>query len=158
MTGATDLDFNNGDVFVISLSSTGVPDAGFGGGDGIVTRDVAGRWDVGNDVIANGNKILVGGGTKPSGGQFDSLLLQLNDNGTADAGAFGGDGLAVRPVQTSDDEIHRMILQSGKVVAVIEPDNGAITLARFNLDAAGSLDSTFSGDGKAQHALLPGRV
>ena len=59
VTGATDLDFNNGDVFVISLSSTGVPDARFGGGDGIVTRDVAGRWDVGNDVIANGNKILV---------------------------------------------------------------------------------------------------
>ncbi len=63
--------------------------------------------------------------------------------------SFGGDGIVTTEVGSSSDAKSVAIQNNGKIVAVGYSDNGSdndFALVRYDTD--GSLDSTFSGDGK----------
>src|SRR6185295_3344879 len=118
-------------------------DAGFSGDGKQMTR--FGVVDQANGVAlqSDGKIIAVGGSgvTRPS----DFGLARYNPNGSLDT-SFSGDGRQTTPFGPFDDQAFGVALQSdGKSVAVGEV-GGDFGLARHNPD--GSLDASFSGDGR----------
>ncbi len=109
-------------------------------GDGRQTTDFAGA-DGANGVAiqANGKIVAVGQGA------VGFALARYNPNGSLDT-SFSGDGR-----QTTDfggsDAAHGVAIQAdGKIVAVGWGRPAGLALARYNPN--GSLDTSFSGDGK----------
>ena len=108
-------------------------------GDGRQTADFLGA-DRANGVAiqANGKIVAVGEG----GVGF--ALARYNPNGTLDT-SFSGDGRQTTDFGASDGAHGVAIQADGKIVAVGEGSVG-LTLARYNPN--GTLDTSFSGDGK----------
>jgi uncharacterized delta-60 repeat protein len=135
-----------GDFAIARLNADGSPDTGFSG-DGRQTVDFGGT-DAANAVALTADgKIVVGGQGGPAN---DLVVTRLNSDGSVDtsfapAGAgkafvdFGGtdaaNGVAVQP--------DGKIVLDGSTSAV---GSGDAAVARLNAD--GSLDLSFSGDGK----------
>jgi uncharacterized delta-60 repeat protein len=118
------------------------------------------RTDFGSRDSANGvaiqadGKIVVAGVASggADGGEF--ALARYNPNGSLDR-SFSGDGKQTTDVGAGNDEAKAVALQGdGKIVAVggstIE-EFGDFALARYNPN--GSLDPSFSGDGKQEPNL-----
>jgi uncharacterized delta-60 repeat protein len=129
----------------------GSPDPSFSG-DGKQTTDFGG-FDEGRGVAlgANGKIVAVG-----DAGVGDFALARYNANGSLDP-SFSGDGKRTTDFG-GDDAAYGMVLQAdGKIVAVggggtaqagvlLHGSGENFALARYN--ANGSLDPSFSGDGK----------
>jgi uncharacterized delta-60 repeat protein len=106
-------------------------------------------------------KYVVGGavGIPGSGTASDFALARYNPDGTLDP-TFDGDGKVVTNFVTSTDQAIAVALQSdGKVVAVgfsrmSSTSKFDVAVARYNPD--GSLDTSFSADGKVTTPVLPG--
>jgi uncharacterized delta-60 repeat protein len=113
-------------------------------GDGKQTTDFSDfDFGYGQAVAVQPNGKIVGFGSVGSPGSF--AFVRYNADGSLD-GSFSGDGK-----QTADFGGHEisgdLVLQpDGKIVAVGEDDPGDFALARLNSD--GSLDNSFSDDGK----------
>ena len=112
-------------------------------GDGKQTTDFGATNDGGNGVAlqANGKVVVVGG----SGGDF--ALARYNPNGSLDT-SFSGDGKQRTVFGGSFGALAVALQPNGKIVAVgVAGSNfGDFALARYNPN--GSLDTSFSGDGK----------
>jgi len=100
--------------------------------------------DIATDVALQGNKIVVVGfSTTNDGGDF--ALARYNPDGSLDPN-FSGDGKQMTNFGSGDGATG-VALQGGKIVTV--GFGGSLrdfALARYNLN--GSLDTSFSGDGK----------
>ncbi len=143
--------------------STGVPDSSFGQSGRIVVD-----FGTGNDYLSEPHalalqpdgKIIVAGGSY----QYDLVdqsyfaVARYNPDGSYD-NTFDGDGRAVAPVGTVD--LYALceavaIQPDGKIVAAgwtyYDNYNVDFTLVRFLSD--GTLDNTFSGDGKVNSNIL----
>ena len=137
---AVGTDLESGDFVVARYNSNGSLDTSFSG-DGLQSTDFGGG--VGATAVAlqvNGRIVVVGGGG--AGGDF--ALARYNPNGALDT-SLSGDGR-----QTTDfggyDSARALALQAdGKIVAV-GGGSGDFLLARYNPN--GSLDTSFSGDGR----------
>jgi uncharacterized delta-60 repeat protein len=99
-------------------------------------------------VALQGNKIVVVGFTGDQEGHFGAFALaRYNPDGSLDT-SFSGDGKQTTDffVGSFGDRANGVALQgNGKIVAVGTPGAG-FALARYNSN--GSLDTSFSGDGK----------
>ena len=139
-TGATDF-------ALARFDSSGALDTSFSG-DGEQTTDFGGSNDRAHGVAVQADgKIVVAG--ERSSGSDDFALARYNPDGSLDA-SFSGDGK-----QTTDfggsDAANAVALRGGKIVLAGTGSLGGtrgsdFALARYNPD--GSLDTTFSGDGK----------
>ncbi len=116
--------------------------------DGIVSTDFAGSTDRGYALALQGDgKLFVAGYATTSNG-VDFAAARYNPDGSLDP-TFDTDGKAVVDFNAEFEYGQGAALQAdGKllVAGMIGVDLIAGALVRFNLD--GSLDSTFSGDGK----------
>jgi uncharacterized delta-60 repeat protein len=115
------------------------PDAGFGGGDGVVEL----AFNASVALQPDGRVALVGCN---EGGEL--LLQRLNADGTPDAGFGGGDGIVTATIGARGDCRQRIVIQpDGKLLVAISsyfPASGpASVLVRFHGD--GSLDTGFGG-------------
>ena len=135
------------DVVVARYMTDGTLDTSFGG-TGIVYIDIGGLADTAYDVAIQGDgKIVVAG---QSGGQF--LVMRFNNDGTLDTSGFGspngyvtttiGTSAGVQSVAIQSDS---KIVVAGDYVPPVFEEVDFLTL-RYNQD--GSLDTSFSGDGK----------
>jgi uncharacterized delta-60 repeat protein len=133
------------DFALARFNSNGSPDTSFSG-DGLQTTDFGGFEGARKVAVQGDGKIVAVGA---AGGDFG--LARYNSDGTLDAG-FSGDGL-----QTTDflfgaaDAANDVAIQAnGRIVAVGFAGGGATDfdfgLARYNTN--GSLDTSFSGDGR----------
>jgi uncharacterized delta-60 repeat protein len=121
-------------------------------GDGKQRTDFGSGADeaTGVAVQGDGKIVVVGGGGVDGEGFLDFAVARYNPNGSLDT-SFSGDGKQ-RTDLGGDDEASGVALQpNGKIVAVGTGGGGpenppAFALARYNPN--GSLDTTFSGDGK----------
>jgi uncharacterized delta-60 repeat protein len=134
-----------GDIRVIRLLPNGVPDPSFDG-DGVQTTDFGGDADFAAAVaVQSDGKIVVAGSASQ---QF--ALARYDTDGSLD-GSFDGDGkLTTTFGGISARAVDVAIHSGGKIVAFGDSaDASTRDLAIARYDADGSLDSGFSGDGRA---------
>ena len=117
---------------------------------GYITTDFSGFDDNGVGVaIQSDHKILVTGSSS-DGVDFDFAVARYNSDGSIDT-TFGSNGMVTTAIGSTDDYGNRNILQNdGKILLVgyiaVGSSGRQFALVRYNSD--GSLDTSFSGDGK----------
>ena len=147
VAGSSGLDFG-----LVKYSANGIPDPNFDQ-DGIVTTSF-GPGSVDNAYAVLGQpdgKILVAGRSKASGSENDDFALaRYNPDGSLDT-TFDGDGLATVDLAGEPDSAYDLALQpDGRIlVGGTAALSGLGQMALVRLNADGSLDATFAGDGKA---------
>jgi uncharacterized delta-60 repeat protein len=131
-------------------------DPSFGAG-GIVTTAVSTGRDQVNDMAFDAIGRIVVAGNSFNGSNFDFALARYNIDGTLDS-TFDGDGKATTPIGSGDDFGQSVAIDAVGRIVVAGISNygsgGDFALARYNSD--GSLDNTFSGDGKVTTSFGPG--
>ena len=135
-----------GDFAIARLNADGSPDTGFSG-DGRQTVDFGGA-DAANAVALTADgKIVVAGQGGPGN---DLVVTRLNPDGSVDTSfAPAGAGKAFVDFGATDAANGVAVQPDGKIVldgSTTAIGSGDAAMAR--LDAAGSLDPSFSGDGK----------
>jgi uncharacterized delta-60 repeat protein len=120
---------------LIRYNSNGTLDTTFDG-DGIATTGTT----IYSITIQTDGKIVVAG--VDSG---NLALARYNSNGTLDT-TFDGDGKVTTDITSQYDMADSVTIQNDGKIVVAGTANGDFALARYNSD--GSLDTTFSGDGK----------
>jgi uncharacterized delta-60 repeat protein len=128
----------------VSLTTSGAPDLGFGGGDGIVTTDT-GVSELGHVVVPlSSSAIFVSGRV---GG--DLAALRYSSLGVLDS-SFDGDGIAIVSATAPDADFVGLALQSnGKLVLSSKDTPGAnddFVVARLD-GTTGALDAGFGTGG-----------
>ncbi len=137
-------------IALARYNADGSVDTTFGGGDGIVTVN-PGQWGTGESVVVQSDgKILVAGYGQKSGYGFntDFVLLHFTADGTLDT-SFGNNGLITTDFGNGEDRAHSMVQSDGKILlsgSSLNGTNNNFAVARYNMD--GTLDTSFSGDGK----------
>lgn len=141
----------NRDFILARFTSAGALDSTFGGGDGIVQIGFNGN-DYASDIVRQGDgKLLVSGVGGPA---EDFALARFNADGTLDTNFGGGDGKVTTDFGDYDWSSRLALQQDGKIVAVggtffggVPANESDFAVARYQSN--GSLDTGFSGDGKA---------
>jgi uncharacterized delta-60 repeat protein len=125
-------------------SSDGTLDSAFSG-DGKVRTSFSTDRDFANAVAVQADgRIIAVGRSGGNGGRFG--LARYNTDGTLDT-TFGGDGRVTTNFTAGDDVANGVAVQAdGKIVVVGGANFTRFALARYSSD--GTLDSTFSGNGK----------
>jgi uncharacterized delta-60 repeat protein/uncharacterized repeat protein (TIGR01451 family) len=117
-------------------------------GDGKVTTDLAGGVDEANAVALQGDGKIVAAGLANVSGAFDFGLARYNADGSLDI-TFDGDGKVTTDLAGGTDQAFTVAIQGGKIVVTgggVVSGGEDFALARYNSD--GTLDTTFSGDGR----------
>lgn len=145
---------NNGSNFDFAVArylSDGTPDSTFDG-DGKTSTPVVSGDDLLLDLaIQRDGKVVAGGFARPTGGFADFAIVRYLSNGALDP-TFDGDGKLKTDIGGQDDEAHGLALQrDGRIVlsglaSNPGPTGDDFAVARYRSD--GSLDPTFSGDGR----------
>jgi len=137
----------NGKHFALARYRTnGTLDPTFGGDGMVVTKMTDGTDFLTAVAIQDDQKIVAAGEVGGSGGRYG--LTRYLPNGRLDD-TFGGDGRVMTNLSPGLDRAWGIAIQTdGKIVVagVATPLYAEFSAARYNTD--GSLDSTFSGDGK----------
>ena len=141
-------------AFTIALAAPGDLDTTFDG-DGKVTTNVVptspGRSDIAWGVAIQANGKIVAAGLSEIPGTFsqDFAVTRYNTNGSLDT-TFSGDGRLITNFGGGDLAFDVAVQPNGKIVVVGQSCPGSdicnVALARYNSN--GTLDTTFSGDGK----------
>jgi uncharacterized delta-60 repeat protein len=144
---------------VARFTSNGSLDHTFSGDGRVITRFPG---TVGNDfaagvAIENG-KIVVAGRSEQAGGVDKFAVARYNPNGSLDK-SFSGDGRVLTrfPGATGFDHADGVAIENGKIVVagVSHQASGGNKFAVARYNPNGSLDKSFSGDGR-QLTRFPG--
>lgn len=136
---------SNYDFALARYTTNGRPDSSFNG-NGKLAFDFGGGDMAAAVLLQPDGKIVVGG---TSDNHF--AVARFNENGTPD-NSFSVDGKEVIPMGFADDFTSMVIQADGKLVIVgssftdTNYDSAFFALARLNTD--GTIDNSFSGDGK----------
>jgi uncharacterized delta-60 repeat protein len=137
----------SGNFALARCNTDGTPDTTFGG-DGMVTGYVpAYNTRYNSTAIQTDGKIVVAGAAQ-DGKNLAFALARYNTDGTLDTN-FSGDGKLTTDFTSHPEAALAVAIQNdGKIVAVgnTGTDHTDFAIARYNTD--GSLDTTFSKDGK----------
>ena len=143
MLGTVDTTATSSNMALLRYNIDGSLDTSFNGNGEVITT----IWGSGQGVtLLPSGKILVAGSSWNNGNE-DVVLAQYNANGTLNTSFHGG--TIVTTDFGGDDQVSDVVLQSdGKILVTGYSLNRTnnISIARYNTD--GSLDTTFSGDGK----------
>ena len=144
------------DIFVARFTSSGNPDASFGGGDGYEITDFFNPRDYGNDlVIQPDGKIVVAGATNDEFGisfeylNFDYCMARYNTDGSLDA-SFGMGGRVVTESFGKGRTADVLLLSNGKLVLAGTSQTEQTSYADFALiryNSNGSVDTSFGTNG-----------
>ncbi len=132
------------DVALVRLNANGALDKSFGV-NGKVTTDVGSADNGGADLSLQGDKIVVAG-YLDDGTSYKAAVYRYKADGSLDT-TFSGDGIL--PIDFGGDNLFNAVtVYSGKIYAVGQGRSTQdFIVARINSN--GTLDTTFSGDGKA---------
>jgi uncharacterized delta-60 repeat protein len=130
-------------------NTDGSLDSGFGGDGKVTTKLTAGHDWVNALTIQPNGKIVAVGGSKPlNNNNAKFALVRYDSDGTLD-GTFDGDGKVTTNFTPGYDYAEDVALQpDGKIVVAGSAAGGGKKFALARYDPTGTLDGTFSGDGK----------
>jgi len=143
---------------VARYSGTGALDTSFSG-NGKTSLDFDSGTDAASAVVVQSNGKILAGGSTVQGSTSSFALARFNVDGTPDT-TFSGDGRLTTGFGTNEAGINGLAIgPGGKIVAVGFSgddigDQRDFAVARYNSN--GSLDQTFSGDGKLTFAFGSG--
>lgn len=144
----------NAKFAVIRYMPDGTLDTTFSS-DGKVTTGFPPSFSLGFAVAITSSGQIVAGGQ--AGGQV--ALARYNTDGPLDT-AFGGDGKVTINFTSGTDYTDDIVIQPAdeKIVAAGSANffSGASTFALARINTDGTLDSSFSGDGKVTTNIVPG--
>jgi uncharacterized delta-60 repeat protein len=141
----SDAGASNADFALARYNPNGSLDTSFDG-DGKLVTDFSTRDFPGDVAIQADGKIVMAGSTYGSSGAYNFALARYNVDGSLDT-AFDGDGKLETDFLGGWDWARAVAIQTnGKIVAAGSESEWNFALARYNTD--GSLDASFSGDGK----------
>ena len=117
--------------------------------DGKETTAIGVSTDIGQSVVVQSDSKIIVAGYSYNGSNQDFAVVRYNTDGSLDT-TFSGDGKQTTAIGSGHDLARSVALQSdGKIVVAGNAANGSnddFAVVRYNTD--GSLDTTFSGDGK----------
>lgn len=156
--------FFGGDDLLFRLLADGTLDPSFGGGDGLVTFDLARLDDIDEVAIDGENRIVAAGPSGPENGHETTTLIRLASDGSLDPG-FSDDGwtlVDLAPERFSIEQVSALVTdtESRSIVSIssVAPGPGISpyrrALVRFG--EGGSPDPGFGTDGKAFLEDIPG--
>jgi uncharacterized delta-60 repeat protein len=160
--GDVDSADGGGSFALARYKATGALDPTFDGDGKVRTRFAPTSSEIGTaGALQPDGKIVMAGavGIPGSGTAADFALARYNSDGTLDA-AFDGDGKVITDFSWQTDYAVAVAVQSDrKIVAAgwSRPPSEIpfdVAVARYNPD--GSLDTSFSGDGRVTTAIAPG--
>ena len=104
-----------------------------------------------NAVVMSGDKTVFGGSAADSWSRHDMGIGQLTSDGRNDTAFASGTGRTYVDFGFGDSDVRELLIQAdGKIVAIGESqvfdNDDSVAVTRLNAD--GSLDTSFSGDGK----------
>jgi uncharacterized delta-60 repeat protein len=139
---------------VARLDPDGTPDASFGdhGREMIRLPDGVRGYDSPWRVVpqSHGRLAMAGWIERPSDNDYKTLALRLRSDGSLDP-TFSRDGMAVVDADGVDNYAYGLTTDGGKLVMGLHTNTGDAGFVRLNAD--GSRDSTFGGDGVALHTM-----
>jgi len=117
--------------------------------DGIVITQVLTNADFAKALVIQPDGLLVAAGYSDNGTDYDFSAVRYNTDGSLDT-TFDTDGKVTTPVLSAGDVATSVALQTdGKLVlAGYAYDGSANVFAAVRYNSNGSLDTSFSGDGK----------
>ena len=138
---------------VLRYDAAGVLDAAFGGGDGIVTTEIAaGSSDVANDIaVRNSDGTIVAAGFTTGASDTNDFAVARYDSSGALDSSFSGNGKLSTGFGGREVARAVAIQPNGRVVVAGSRDDNDeageqdFALARYT--TAGALDDTLAGDG-----------
>ena len=141
------LDSSGYDFALLRYNSDGSLDTSFGGGDGIITTDIANNTDYSAAVTSQADgKIILAGYSRNSDNYYDYTLVRYNSDGSLDA-SFGNNGIVITDIATGSDYARDLIIQADGKLVVAGSGTNDFAIARYNAD--GSLDTSFANNGIA---------
>ena len=142
--GIANESFSSASIAAVRYNHDGSLDTSFDG-DGIVTTIVGTHGQANSVALQPDGKIVVGGHGL-IGSAWDFILVRYKSDGSLDTG-FDGDGKLTTNLLGSDFVYAIKLQPDGKIIAAgTADDNRSFAAARYNPN--GSLDPSFSGDGK----------
>ena len=143
--------FFGGDALVARFDPSGVPDASFGGGDGITTTKIGFGGFVGDVGLQSDGAIVVVGASLSITGNENMAVLRFDSTGTLDT-TFGGDGIVKTDATAGPDSGSAVaLLSDGSIVAIGTSGYEYGLLVGYHDD--GTLDTGFGTDGIVQTEL-----
>ncbi|HEX9375751.1 MAG TPA: hypothetical protein VGB19_05885 [Actinomycetota bacterium] len=147
VAGRHDVSGGSRDFFVERFRAGGAVDTGFGG---FVTVDFAGGSDEAYAVAVQSDGRILVGGRAEVGGDFRPAMVRFMPSGAPDSSFGGGDARVTTSVLDAS-QIRALAVQTdGKIVAVgvagAAESSSDFLVLRYRPN--GTLDPTFSGDGK----------
>jgi uncharacterized delta-60 repeat protein len=143
--------FFGGDALVARFDPSGVPDASFGGGDGITTTKIGFSGFVGDVGLQSDGAIVVVGASLSITGNENVAVLRFDSTGTLDT-TFGGDGIVKTDATAGPDSGSAVaLLSDGSIVAIGTSGYEYGLLVGYHVD--GTLDTGFGTDGIVQTEL-----
>jgi len=102
-----------------------------------------------NAIVVQSDGKVVTAGTTWNGSNYDFAIVRYNANGSLDI-TFSDDGKQITEFGSNEEGISLVVQADGKII-VGGNSNTTFAIARYNTD--GSLDATFSDDGKLLIAM-----
>ncbi len=113
--------------------------------DGKVTTSIGINNDHAQSVAIQNDGKIVAAGSSYKGYHYDFALVRYNPDGSLDT-SFDSDGKVTTAIGISIDYASDMTIQNDGKIVVVGHSSHNFALVRYNPD--GSLDTSFSGDGK----------
>jgi uncharacterized delta-60 repeat protein len=157
VVGEVDAYSNGSNPAVLRLDPDGTTDTTFGDHGRVMVKVPDGHrgYDSPWRVVgqAHGKVAMAGWLERPSGGNYKTLAMRLRSNGSLDP-TFSGDGWTAVDVDGADNYAYGMDTDGNKIVLGVHTSASDAGFVRLNAD--GTRDSTFDGDGVATHTLSVG--
>jgi uncharacterized delta-60 repeat protein len=146
----------NREIVVVRYNSNGTLDTSFSA-DGIVSTPVTGSYAEGKAIVVQYDGKIVVAGNTDDGANANIAVVRYNSNGTLDT-TFNSTGKVSTAIGSGFDEGFGIALTPEEKIVVggdyYNGTNSDYAVVRYNSN--GTLDSTFSTDGKATAAVGAG--
>lgn len=159
VAGTVERSAGNSDFGIVRYKADGTIDTSFGtNGKVVIPFNLSGRQTdraTGIAVQADGKIVVVGFASATSSDNHDFAVVRLNSNGTLDT-TFSGDGKQTVSFGADAYALGVVIQPNGKIVIAGTTQVGSshnYDMAVARLNSNGTLDTTFSGDGRATVAF-----